>query len=85
MARPLAGPRSRQAGRRTLLWRRATPPETLHTTSLAWDVSQKTIDELYLIWHLTGVMDMIKEIDEGLYDILTEIMEDTLIEKGYEV
>ena len=67
------------------VWRRAIPPETLHTTSQAWDVSQKTIDELYLIWHLTGVMDMIKEIDEGLYDILTEIMEDTLIEKGYEV
>jgi heterodisulfide reductase subunit C len=26
----------------------------------SWQVDDKTIAELYLIWHMTGVMDMIK-------------------------
>ncbi|HFB67752.1 MAG TPA: heterodisulfide reductase subunit C [Calditrichae bacterium] len=67
------------------LWRRALPPETLHTVETGWSVSEKTIIELYLIWHMTGVMDMIKEIDEGLFMILQDVMEERLEDAGYDV
>ncbi|MBI1962877.1 MAG: heterodisulfide reductase subunit C, partial [Candidatus Rokubacteria bacterium] len=60
-------------------------PETMHTTSMSWDVDDKTLTELYLIWHLTGVMDMIKAIDEGLHMILVDVMEEKLEEAGYHV
>lgn len=77
------GPGVQQVADNLEVWRRAIPPETLHTTTSAWQIDEKTITELYLIWHMTGVMDMIRAVDESLHDILTEIMEDTLIEKGY--
>jgi heterodisulfide reductase subunit C1 len=67
------------------LWRRALPPETLHTTESSWDVSEKTLQELYLIWHMTGVMDMIKEVDDGLHMILQDVMEEKLEEAGYDL
>ena len=67
------------------IWRRALPPETLHTTETGWAVSDKTIIELYLIWHMTGVMDMIQEIDSGLHMILVDVMEEKLEEAGYDV
>ncbi len=66
------------------VWRRALPPETLHTTDIGWDVDEKTMIELYLIWHMTGVMDMIKEVDEGLFMILQDVMEERLEDAGYE-
>lgn len=66
------------------LWRRALPPETLHTTETGWAIDDKTIIELYLIWHMTGVMDMIKEVDEGLFMILQDVMEERLEEAGYD-
>jgi len=67
------------------LWRRALPPETLHTTETGWKVSDKTIIELYLIWHMTGVMDLIEGIDEGLFMILVDVMEERLEEAGYDI
>lgn len=66
------------------VWRRALPPETLHTTETGWAIDDKTIIELYLIWHMTGVMEMIKEVDEGLFMILVDVMEERLEEAGYE-
>jgi heterodisulfide reductase subunit C1 len=60
------------------LWRRALPPETLHTTTTAWEIDDKTLVELYLIWHMTGVLDMIKAVDEGLHMILNDVMEELL-------
>jgi heterodisulfide reductase subunit C len=60
------GPDTREISANLQLWRKALPPETLHTTSTAWDVDDKTLTELYLIWHLTGVLDMIKSIEELL-------------------
>jgi heterodisulfide reductase subunit C len=67
------------------VWRRAIPPETMHTTELAWDVSEKTRMELYLIWKLTGNLEMIEQIDEGLFMILEEVMEELLEEHGYDI
>jgi heterodisulfide reductase subunit C len=66
-------------------WRRALPPETLHTTSTSWEVSDETLTELYLIWHHSGVMDMIAEVDEGLHMIIMDVMEESLEEAGYEI
>lgn len=66
------------------VWRKALPPETLHTTETGWQIDDKTMIELYLIWHMTGVMDMIKEVDEGLFMILQDVMEERLEEAGYD-
>lgn len=77
------GPDVRAVAENLEVWRKAIPPETLHTTNTAWRVDQKTITELYLIWHMTGVLEMIREVDASLHDILNEIMEDTLMEHGY--
>lgn len=66
-------------------WRRALPPETLHTTSMSWVVSTETLIELYLIWHHSDVMDMIAEVDEGLHMIILDVMEETLEDAGYEI
>jgi len=79
------GPQVRAVSADLDVWRRALPPETLHTTSTGWQVDDKTIIELYLIWHHTGVMDMIAEVDEGLHMILNDVMEEKLEEAGYEV
>ena len=79
------GPQVREVSAELELWRRALPPETLHTTSTGWQVDDKTIIELYLIWHHTHVMDMIAEVDEGLHMILNDVMEEKLEEAGYEV
>ena len=66
-------------------WRRAIPPETMHTVELAWDVSEKTRMELYLIWKMSGNLDMIETLDEGLFMILSEVMEELLEEHGYDL
>ena len=79
------GPDTREISGNLQLWRKALPPETLHTTSTAWDVSDKTLTELYLIWHLSGVLDMIKAIDAGLHMILGDVMEELLEEQGYHI
>jgi heterodisulfide reductase subunit C len=41
------GPDTREISANLQLWRKALPPETLHTTSTAWDVDDKTLTELY--------------------------------------
>jgi heterodisulfide reductase subunit C len=79
------GPDVRRVSEELDLWRRALPPETLHTTKTGWQVDEKTLIELYLIWYSTGVMDMIANVDEGLNLILSDVMEELLEEAGYEV
>ncbi len=79
------GPEVKDVSENLDLWRRALPPETMHTTSTGWDVAESTLVELYLIWLNTGALDMIKEIDESLFDILQEVMEERLEEEGIQV
>jgi heterodisulfide reductase subunit C len=79
------GPQVKQVSDELDLWRQALPPETLHTTKTGWQVDEKTLIELYLIWYNTGVMDMIANVDEGLNLILSDVMEEMLEEAGYEV
>ncbi len=79
------GPEVKDVSDNLDLWRRALPPETHHTTSASWEVDEKTLVELYLIWFHTGVLDMIKEVDDSLYMILSEVMEDRLADAGVEL
>ena len=79
------GPDAVEVSQNLQLWRRALPPETLHTTSMSWDVADKTLSELYLIWHLTGVLDMIGEVDSSLHMILVDVMEEALEDQGYKL
>jgi heterodisulfide reductase subunit C len=78
------GPEVKDVSDNLELWRRALPPETMHTTSTSWEVDNRTLCELYLIWFETGALDMIKEVDESLHMILEEVMEDRLEEEGIE-
>ena len=57
----------------------------MHTTSSGWSVAEKTLVELYLIWLETGALDIIAEVDSGLYSILQELMEERLEEEGIEL
>lgn len=79
------GPDVRDVSLNLDVWRRAIPPETLHTVELAWDVSEKTRLELYMIWKLTGNLEMIENVDEGLFMILEEVMEELLDEHDYDI
>jgi heterodisulfide reductase subunit C len=79
------GPEVKDVSDNLDMWRRALPPETMHTTSTGWDVDEKTLLELYLIWFHTGALDMISEVDEGLHMILQEVMEERLEDAGIEV
>jgi len=89
MIRPEAfpdwGPSAKETGDNLELWRRAMPPDTMHTTNASWQVDDKTLTELYLIWHHTGVMDMIESLDESLHMILVDVMEEKLEEAGFEI
>ncbi len=78
------GPEVKYVSDNLELWRRALPPETLHTTKTSWDVADRTLVELYLIWLETGALDLIKGVDEGLHMILEEVMEERLEEEGVE-
>jgi heterodisulfide reductase subunit C len=78
------GPETADVADNLDLWRRALPPETMHTTSTGWSVAESTLVELYLIWMETGALDMIAEVDRGLHTILLELMEERLEEEGIE-
>ena len=58
------------------LLRKAIPMPTLHTTETAWEVNLKTSIELYTIWEMTGVLDQLSTIDENLFDVITDIMDE---------
>jgi heterodisulfide reductase subunit C2 len=76
------GPHVKEISEHLDVWRRALPPETLHTTTTAWEVDERTIAELYYIWYATGVMEMIEKVDEGLYEILEDVMEEVMEDAG---
>lgn len=60
-------------------WRKAIPLESLRgVTDASWRTDQKTLLELYTIWFETGNVELIREIDEGLYELLLNTMEEEL-------
>ncbi|MDA8198372.1 MAG: 4Fe-4S dicluster domain-containing protein [Thermaerobacter sp.] len=79
------GPQVEEVAAHLDLWRKALPPETMRTTSLAWQVDPHTMAELYAIWKLTGALDMMKAVDPILYELMDELMEEALEEAGIEV
>jgi len=79
------GPTAKETGENLEVWRRAMPPDTMHTTSTSWEVDDKTLTELYFIWYSTGVMEMIRTLDESLHMILVDVMEEKLEDAGYAV
>ena len=58
------------------LLRQAIPMPTLNTIETAWEVNLKTSIELYTIWEMTGVLDQLETIDENLFDVITDIMDE---------
>ena len=36
----------------------------------------KTSVELYTIWEMTGVLDQLETIDENLFDVISDIMDE---------
>jgi heterodisulfide reductase subunit C1 len=56
--------------------RKAIPVPTLHTTKTAWEVNLKTSVELYTIWEETGVLDSLQTIDQNLFDVISDIMDE---------
>jgi heterodisulfide reductase subunit C len=79
------GPETGDVSRNLDLWRRALPSETLHTTSTSWEITERTLVELYVIWLSTGALDMIAEIDRPLHSMLSEVMEELLEDEGIEL
>ncbi len=62
-------------------WRQAIPVDTLRgVTDAAWRTDDSTLRELYTIWFETGNIDIIEEVDEGLFDLLVDVMEEELEE-----
>ncbi len=62
-------------------WKKAIPVDSIRgVTDAAWKVDRKTLLELYTIWFETGSMEIIKEVDEGLHDLLVDIMQEELEE-----
>ena len=56
--------------------RDAIPVPTLNTTTTAWEVNLKTSVELYTIWEMTGVLDQLETVDENLFDVITDIIDE---------
>lgn len=79
------GPYVHEVSQKVELWRKAIPAETMHTVATAWQVGERTLGELYLIWYLSGVLDIIKEVDAGVHSILEEVIEEVLEEAGYDL
>jgi heterodisulfide reductase subunit C len=58
------------------LLRQAIPMPTLNTTVTAWEVNLKTSIELYTIWEETGVLKQLETIDENLFDVIVDFMDE---------
>lgn len=56
--------------------RKAIPVPTMHTMDTAWVVNLKTSVELYTIWEATGVLDQLETVDENLFDVVTDVMDE---------
>ena len=63
-------------GRVIHILRQAIPMPTLNTTKTAWEVNLKTSVELYTIWEETGVLQQLETVDENLYDVILDIMDE---------
>jgi heterodisulfide reductase subunit C len=56
--------------------RNAIPVKTLQTVETAWEVSLKTSVEMYTIWEMTGVLASLETMDENLYDVIEDFIDE---------
>jgi heterodisulfide reductase subunit C len=56
--------------------RKAIPVRTLQTTDTAWEVSLKTSVEMYTIWEMTGVLQSLETMDENLFDVIQDFIDE---------
>ena len=56
--------------------RKAIPMKTLQTTDTAWEVALKTSVEMYTIWEMTGVLKQLETMDENLFDVIEDFIEE---------
>jgi heterodisulfide reductase subunit C len=56
--------------------RKAIPLRTLQTTATSWEVSLKTSVEMYTIWEMTGVLKQLETMDENLFDVIQDFIEE---------
>ena len=56
--------------------RKAIPMRTLQTTDTAWEVSLKTSVEMYTIWEMTGVLQSLETMDENLFDVIQDFIDE---------
>ena len=56
--------------------RKAIPMKTLQTTDTAWEVSLKTSVEMYTIWEDTGVLQQLETMDENLFDVIEDFIDE---------
>lgn len=66
-------------------WRKALPPETMNTAEAIWKIGAGAVQELYIIWHMTGVMEPLKMIDGTLFTILDEVMNEIIENSGFQI
>jgi heterodisulfide reductase subunit C2 len=58
------------------LLRAAIPVPTLNTIKTAWETNLKTSVELYTIWEETGVLEQLETVDENLFDVIVDLMDE---------
>ena len=56
--------------------RKAIPMPTLHTLDTAWEVNLRTSVELYTVWEETGVLDQLSIVDQNLFDVIEDIIDE---------
>ncbi len=56
--------------------RKAIPVPTLHTLDTAWEVNLRTSVELYTVWEETGVLDQLSIVDQNLFDVIEDIIDE---------
>ena len=70
------GPNIQKVEGDLLVLRKAIPVKTLQTVETAWEISLKTSVEMYTIWEMTGVLDSLELMDENLFDVIEDFIDE---------
>ena len=70
------GPNVAKVDAPLMILRKAIPMPTMHTLDTAWEVNLKTSVELYTIWEATGVLKQLETVDENLFDVVADVMDE---------
>lgn len=70
------GPNVAKVDAPLMVLRKAIPMPTMHTLDTAWEVNLRTSVELYTIWEATGVLKQLESVDQNLFDVVSDVMEE---------